>query len=224
MIGHLRIHLIQFLKNYIANSICIILNEYYRHNRVLTSFNLKLSVMNNNLLRGDIFLNSNIIFRNIEKSDTESLWNMMNQLDYETKFMLYEPGERTKNLSRLQGNVDSAVDGNNLFFIAADGNEIIGYIAAQIGNVKREQHSAYIVVGIREKYRNQGIGTKFFNSLDEWAVENRIVRLELTVLCTNKIALNLYKKNGFEIEGTKRKSMYIDGEYVDEYYMSKIIR
>lgn len=54
-------------------------------------------------------------------------------------------------------------------------------------------------------------------------MENRIVRLELTVLCTNKIALNLYKKSGFEIEGTKRKSMYIDGEYVDEYYMSKII-
>lgn len=169
-------------------------------------------------------MNSNIIFRNIEKSDTESLWNMVNQLDYETKFMLYEPGERTKNLSRLQGNVDSAVDGNNLFFVAADRSEIIGYIAAQIGNVKREQHSAYIVVGIREKYRNQGIGTKFFNRLDEWAVENRIVRLELTVLYSNKIALNLYKKNGFEIEGTKRKSMYIDGEYVDEYYMSKIIR
>ncbi len=169
-------------------------------------------------------MNSNIIFRNIEKSDTESLWNMMNQLDYETKFMLYEPGERTKNLSRLQGNVDSAVDGNNLFFVAADRSEIIGYIAAQIGNVKREQHSAYIVVGIREKYRNQRIGTKFFKRLDEWSVENRIVRLELTVLCTNKIALNLYKKNGFEIEGTKRKSMYIDEEYVDEYYMSKIIR
>lgn len=58
--------------------------------------------------------------------------------------MLYEPGERTKNLSRLQGNVDSAVDGNNLFFVAVDGSEIIGYIAAQIGNVKRNQHSAYI--------------------------------------------------------------------------------
>lgn len=55
MIGHLRIYLIQFLKDYIANSICIILNEYYRHNRVLTNFNLRLSVINNNLLRGDTF-------------------------------------------------------------------------------------------------------------------------------------------------------------------------
>ena len=169
-------------------------------------------------------MNSNIIFRDIEKSDTESLWNMMNQLDYETKFMMYEPGERSKNLSRLQENVNSAVDENNLFFAAVDGSEIIGYISAQMGNVKREQHSAYIVVGIREKYRNQGIGTEFFKKLHEWALEKRIVRLGLTVICTNEAALNLYKKSGFEIEGTKRKSMYIDGEYVDEYYMSKIIR
>ena len=159
-------------------------------------------------------LNRNIIFRNIEKSDTESLWNMMNQLDYETKFMLYEPGERSKNLARLQGVIDNAVDGNDLCFLALDENEIIGYITAQIGRVRREKHSAYIVVGIREKYRSQG---------NEWAQEKKLVRLELTVLCTNKIALNLYRKNGFEIEGIKRKSMYVDGEYIDEYYMAKII-
>lgn len=169
-------------------------------------------------------MNSNIIFRNVEKLDTESLWNMMNQLDYETKFMMYEPGERTKNLARLQENVDIAVNGSNLSLLAVDGNEIVGYISAQIGNVRREKHSAYIVVGIREKYRNQGIGINFFKKLDEWALDKKLVRLELTVLCTNEVALNLYKKSGFEIEGTKRKSMYIDGEYVDEYYMSKIIR
>lgn len=170
------------------------------------------------------FINENIIFRNIEKIDTEALWNMMNQLDYETKFMMYEPGERTKNLVRLQGAIDNAVDGDDLCFLALDGEEIIGYITAQIGNVRREKHSAYIVIGIREKYRNKGIGTKFFKKLNDWAQEKKIVRLELTVLCNNKIALNLYKKNGFEIEGIKRKSMYIDGEYIDEYYMSKIIR
>ncbi len=169
-------------------------------------------------------MNENIIFRNIEKLDTESLWNMMNQLDYETKFMLFEPGERVKKLARLQGIVDNAVDGDDLCFLAVDGNEIIGYIIAQIGNVRRTKHSAYIVVGIRKKYRNRGIGTELFKKLNEWAEEKNIVRLELTVICNNEIALNLYKKNGFEIEGIKRKSMYIDGEYVDEYYMSKIIR
>ncbi|MBN1038871.1 MULTISPECIES: GNAT family N-acetyltransferase [unclassified Clostridium] len=169
-------------------------------------------------------MDSNVVFRNVEKKDTESLWNMMNQLDYETKFMMYEPGERPKNIDRLEENLDSAINGNNLFLLAVDDSEIVGFISAEIGNVRRVQHSAYIVVGIREKYRNQGIGTEFFKKLNDWALDKKIVRLELTVVCTNQRALNLYKKSGFEIEGTKRKSMYIDGEYVDEYYMSKIIK
>jgi hypothetical protein len=29
--------------------------------------------------------------------------------------------------------------------------------------------------------------------------------------------------NGFEIEGTKRKSLIVDGQWVNEYYMSKIL-
>lgn len=168
-------------------------------------------------------MNEDIIFRNVEKLDTEPLWNMMNALDYETKFMLFEPGERVKNLARLQGSIDNAVDGNDLCFIAMDNNEIVGYIVAQVGAVRRIKHSAYIVVGIREKYRNKGIGTEFFNKLNQWAEEKKIVRLELTVVCNNEIALNLYKKKGFEIEGIKRKSMYIDGKYVDEYYMAKLL-
>jgi RimJ/RimL family protein N-acetyltransferase len=37
----------------------------------------------------------------------------------------------------------------------------------------------------------------------------------------NERAIALYKKMGFEIEGTKKRSMRIDGQYVDEYYMAK---
>lgn len=37
-------------------------------------------------------------YRKPSVNDVESFWNLMNQLDYETKYMLYEPGERAKNL------------------------------------------------------------------------------------------------------------------------------
>jgi RimJ/RimL family protein N-acetyltransferase len=50
-----------------------------------------------------------------------------------------------------------------------------------------------------------------------------IHRLELTVVTENQAGLQLYKKMGFEIEGTKRQSLYIDGKFVDEYYMSKLV-
>jgi len=48
-------------------------------------------------------------------------------------------------------------------------------------------------------------------------------RLELTVMVHNERAIRLYKKMGFEIEGTKKHSLLISGSYVDEYHMAKLI-
>ena len=47
-------------------------------------------------------------------------------------------------------------------------------------------------------------------------------RLELTVEVTNTIAINLYKRQGFVIEGTKKNTMFVDGVFVDEYMMAKV--
>ena len=38
-------------------------------------------------------------YRKLSLDDAEKFWNLMNQLDYETKYMLYEPGERKKFLT-----------------------------------------------------------------------------------------------------------------------------
>ena len=36
-------------------------------------------------------------------------------------------------------------------------------------------------------------------------------------------ALALYRKLGFEIEGTAQYALCIDGKYIDLYYMSKVL-
>lgn len=60
------------------------------------------------------------------------------------------------------------------------------------------------------------------SELDKWTRENNLTRLELTVVSSNIVAKHLYEKNGFEIEGTRKNAMIIDGKYVDEYYMAKL--
>jgi ribosomal protein S18 acetylase RimI-like enzyme len=91
------------------------------------------------------------------------------------------------------------------------------------GNVKRTKHSAYLVIGILKEYRGQGIGTALFQSLEELAINHNISRLELTVVTQNDAGIALYKKSGFEIEGTKRNSLMIDRTPLNEYYMSKLL-
>ena len=53
-----------------------------------------------------------------------------------------------------------------------------------------------------------------------WATGAGIKRLELTVHTVNARAVALYQRHGFEIEGTRRSSLRVDGVYTDEYLMS----
>ena len=161
-------------------------------------------------------------YRKLVKTDAERFWEMMNQLDHETKYMLYEPGERIKNIARIESLIENSVEGEDFLLVAEENDKIVGYISAQRGGLKRIAHSAYIVVGILQNYRGKGIGTEFFKQLDNWAEKKKITRLELTVICENEVAKHLYEKSGFEIEGIKRKSVLVDGIYLDEFYMAKI--
>lgn len=167
-----------------------------------------------------------ITYRKLEVNEAHSFWNLMNQLDYETKYMLYEPGERAEkanNVSKLEHVIRESTEGNDFLLAAESENKLVGYISAQKGNLNRIAHTAYIVIGILKDYRNQGIGTEFFRQLDSWAEEKNVSRLELTVVCENEIAKHLYEKSGFAIEGIKKKSVLVDGIFLDEYYMAKII-
>lgn len=168
-----------------------------------------------------------MIYRTLTQNDTEAFFEMMCRLDEETEYMMYEPGERrekTKSLDRLRSNIEAANSGGDFLLAAVtEEGEIAGYIWGSRGDLNRVLHTAYIVIGIRKAWRRQGIGTEFFNRLDTWAKENGLVRLELTVECPNTGAKALYEKHGFTVEGVRPKSMKVNGVYVDEYYMGKIL-
>ena len=54
---------------------------------------------------------------------------------------------------------------------------------------------------------------------DKWL---NLTRLELHVYTDNEAGLALYKKFGFEIEGTHRRYAFRDGEYIDSYGMARL--
>ena len=56
-----------------------------------------------------------------------------------------------------------------------------------------------------------------------WAKSIQIHRMNLTVMINNEKGIALYNKMGFQIEGTMKHSMFVNGEYVDEYSMTKLL-
>lgn len=165
-------------------------------------------------------------YRYLQLDEAQALWNMMNFLDNETKFMMYEPGERKEKAGNIDGikrMIQGALSGDDFLLAAEYNHEIIGFLWAQRGKLNRVLHTAYIVIGIRERFRGMKIGAKLLKRLNQWAKEKNITRLELSVVCSNERAKMLYEKEGFTIEGIRKNAMIIDGVYVDEYYMAKLL-
>ncbi len=164
-----------------------------------------------------------MLIRNIETDDAERLLSLLKTLDQETQFMLYEPSERTTTVEEMKAKITAVKKSSALYLVVEEGSELVGFISAERGFANRIKHRAYIVVGILERYIGLGIGTKLFEALEGWARQESIRRLELTVMAHNARAIKLYKKFGFRIEGVKESSIRINGAYIDEFYMAKIL-
>ena len=77
-------------------------------------------------------------YRKLSVDEAEQFWELMNQLDYETKYMLYEPGERAKNLSIIESVIRESVEGKDFLLVAETDHKLVGYISAQKGNLNRK--------------------------------------------------------------------------------------
>ena len=48
-------------------------------------------------------------------------------------------------------------------------------------------------------------------------------RMVLTVMAHNRSAVAPYEESGFVVQETRRDSMLVEGNYVDEYYMARLL-
>jgi RimJ/RimL family protein N-acetyltransferase len=164
-----------------------------------------------------------MLIRQIQIEDAAAFAMLIHDVEKESEFMLYGPYERKVSPEIQEKMIRSLTKGENSnIFVAENHGELVGYLIAIGGTAKRAIHSANLVIGIREKFRGQGIGTLLFEHLEIWARNQKLHRLGLTVMSTNRAGQALYKKMGFELEGTKKHSLYVNGEFIDEYCLCKI--
>lgn len=162
--------------------------------------------------------------RQAVQGDGQALLDLFLRLDNESSFMMLEPGERLTTAAQVEEMLAAFDrDGHSAVLVAEDETAgIVGHLTVEGGPYSRIRHSAYVVAGVRGDFGGRGIGGLLFTALEEWRDRTSVSRLELTVMVHNERALKLYRRHGFEIEGVKKKSLLVDGHYVDEYYMAKI--
>ncbi|EEG76365.1 GNAT family N-acetyltransferase [Dethiobacter alkaliphilus] len=166
-----------------------------------------------------------MIIREIREDDAILFLDLQKTIEEETQFMLLESGERETAVAEKRKLIRAVLNRDNqtVFVVENNDGRLVGYLRALGGEYEKSRHTAYITMGVLQEFTGQGLGTRLLETLDEWAQHNGIHRLELIVMQPNKAAIGLYEKMGYEIEGTKRDSLFIDGVYVDEYYMGKLL-
>jgi len=164
-----------------------------------------------------------ITIRKIQIEDAENLLNLLNKLDSETTFLLYEKGERKTTIKQQRKNIQEQLEKGVLTFVLEDNKKLVGYVFGNIFTANRKKHCMYLAIAILQEYTGKGYGTKLMRTLEKQAINNGINRLELEVSEKNKFAISLYEKLGFEVEGVKRRAFLVNGNYENELIMGKII-
>lgn len=117
--------------------------------------------------------------------------------------------------------MESPTEGHTSIVAVLDGR-IVG-VAGLIQGRGRRSHVAEIYMSVHDDHRRRGIGTALLAALvdaaDNWL---NVRRIELTVYVDNEPGIRLYKKFGFEIEGTRRADAFRAGKFVDSLMMARV--
>lgn len=161
--------------------------------------------------------------RTAEMKDAAQLAEAIQNVE-QSGMMLFGPGERNISPDAAQKMIAAfhLAERSNLF-VADLHNKIVGYLIVKGEEPSRIAHRGYIVIGVKDGNRGKGIGFQLFEAAIAWAKTIQLRKLELTVVQSNTAAVKLYEKVGFEIEGVKKHSLFIDGVFVDEYFMGMLI-
>ncbi|MFC4767373.1 GNAT family N-acetyltransferase [Effusibacillus consociatus] len=159
-----------------------------------------------------------VSLRTWQEQDIPKLYQLMERVGKEGQVML---GSKLPfGLEQLYQQFYYTMPNNHLTLVAvtAEG-DVCGWLRCDRSMVPWMGHNATIWMGIDSPSRGQGIGEALIKEAFSWAAERGIERVELGVRGSNKPALALYQKLGFNEEGRKMRAIKSDQGYDDDIWM-----
>lgn len=109
--------------------------------------------------------------------------------------------------------------------VAYNGSELCGYIGFGCpSRMASHRHVCEINIAVHPDYRRKGVGRQLIEAVKQHVSIHGVRKLRLRVLSVNKAALAFYHSCGFEEEGRLREEFYLQGRYVDDVFMSLMLK
>jgi ribosomal protein S18 acetylase RimI-like enzyme len=97
--------------------------------------------------------------------------------------------------------------------VAVSAGQVVGWCDVVPNPRPIHAHAGVLGIALLPEFRRQGIGGRLIRQTLDAARAFGLHRVELTVRENNSVAIELYKKVGFAIEGLQRDRILVDGAY-----------
>jgi RimJ/RimL family protein N-acetyltransferase len=139
----------------------------------------------------------------------------------EREYLMTETFTRT--VDEIRAQFRDADPRQALWLVGEIGGRLVGGANFARGRWSKNAHTADLGIALLPAYRGRGIGEALLRAGIDWAQSVGIQKLKLGVFASNKRALALYQKLGFEVEARLKDEVEIDGRRVDEILMARWI-
>lgn len=162
-----------------------------------------------------------VLIRQVRLSDAAQLVLFRKETSSESKFLITCPDEVDDITDQRRMITLYLGDLRRIFLVAEYKDQIVGVITLSGSNKRRIMHKGELGITVRKQFWGKGIGSSLMEECLKLAKQRGFKKIQLEVMSNNDRAMALYKKFGFEVEGVKKKAVFIDGEYVDLVMMGR---
>lgn len=158
--------------------------------------------------------------RNGASADAEGFHACVTSVARERRYLGFIDAPDPTNFGK---HVERLIRENLPFVIATHGNNVVGWCDIVPYVRPGFTHASVLAMGLLAPFRGRGAGSRILTIALDRARAIGLERIELEVYATNTTAIALYRKFGFDLEGTKRRARKLDGVHEDHFVMAKLL-